>query len=258
MGQGMHMKLEGKVAIITGSTRGIGHAVAMRFAGEGAAVVINGTKPDAVAAVVDEIRQAGGRACGCPGEIGSKDVANQLIDAALGEFGSLHIVVNNAAVSATARLPDLSEEDFDREIRINLRAPFLIAQAAVSRVFIPQSYGKIINVTSHASFRGSPQKTAYTASKMGVIGMTLGWANELLKHKITVNCIAPAAWTDMMENLPENRREKLRESFSQGSVLQRLPLAADVVDSFLFFASDESAFLTGQILQPSGQPMHVL
>lgn len=252
------MKLKDKVAIVTGSTRGIGRAVALHFAREGAAVVINGTRPDGVASVVEEIRQAGGKAVGCCGEIGSKDFAQRLVDVALQELGGLHILVNNAAISGTAKLTDLAEEDFDREIRVNLRAPFLVAQAAVIRAFIPQQYGKIINVTSHAAFRGSPSKTAYTASKMGIIGMTLSWANELLKHKITVNCVAPAAWTDMMETLPEKRRETLRESLTKGSVLQRLPLSDDVVDSFLFFASDESSFLTGQILQPSGQPMHVL
>lgn len=252
------MKLAGKVAIVTGSTRGIGHAVALRFAQEGAAVVINGTRPEAVTAVVEQIRAAGGQATGCPGEIGDKAFAQRLIDTALDAFGGLHILVNNAAISTTARLQAFDEADFDREIRINLRAPFLITQAAVDRVFAPQNYGKIINVTSHAAFRGSPHKTAYAASKMGVIGMTLSWANELLKHKITVNCIAPAAWTDMMEALPEQRRETLRQSFSTGSVLQRLPLPEDVVESFLFFASDDSAFLTGQVLQPSGQPMHVL
>ncbi len=129
------MKLKDKVAVITGSTRGIGHAVALRFAREGAAVVINGTKPDTVAATVDEIRASGGKAAGCTGELGSKEFAHKLVDTALDNFGGLHILVNSAAISGTAKLHELAEEDFDQELRINLRAPFLNAQAAVGRVF---------------------------------------------------------------------------------------------------------------------------
>ena len=255
---GKPLQLAERVAIVTGSTRGIGRMVALRFAREGAAVVVNGLDAAPVAATVEEIRRAGGRAAGCVGDVGRKEVAHRLVDVALGELGGLHIVVNNAGISGTARLADLTEDAFDAELRVNLRAPFLLAQAAAGRAFIPQNYGRIINVTSHAAFRGAPQKTAYAASKMGVIGMTLSWANELLKHKITVNCVAPAAWTDMMESLPDERRATLRESFTHGSVLQRLPLPEDVADSFVFLASDAAAFLTGQVLQASGQPMHLL
>jgi len=254
----MSDRLQGKVAIVTGSTRGIGKAVALRFAREGAAVVVNGTQPEPTEAVAQEIRGLGGQAVACAGAVGSKAMAERLVDAALQAFGNLHILVNNAAVSGTWRLEDYPEEEFDRELQVNLRGVFLNTQAAVARVFIPAGYGKVVNVTSHAGFRGSPSKSGYVASKMGVIGLSLGWANELLKHRITVNCVAPAAWTDMMESLPDKRKETLRESFSRGSVLQRLPLPDDVVDSFLFFASDESAYLTGQVLQPSGQPLHAL
>ena len=254
----MNGKLAGKVAIVTGSTRGIGKAVALRFAREGAAVVTNGTRAESAEAVAQEIRDRGGRAVACAGEVGSKEMAGRLVDAALQAFGQLHILVNNAAVSGTWPLQEYPEQEFDRELQVNLRAVFMNTQAAVTRAFVPNGYGKVVNVSSHASFRGSPSKSGYVASKMGVIGLTLGWANELLKHRITVNCVAPAAWTDMMESLPDKRKETLRESFTRGSVLQRLPLPEDVVDSFLFFASDESAYLTGQVLQPSGQPLHAL
>jgi len=252
------MRLQNKVAIVTGSGRGIGKAVALRFSREGAAVVVNDMREDAVTAVVAEIQSEGGRAAGCAGAIGGKEMANRLVDTALSAFGDLDILVNNAGTANTGKLHEYSEEDFDAEIRVNLRAPFLITQAAVARVFMQKNYGKIVNVTSHAGFRGAPGMTSYTASKMGLLGMTLGWANELLKHRITVNCVAPSAWTDMMQKLPEKRRETLRESLSKGSVLQRLPLPEDVADSFVFLASDESAFLTGQILQASGQPLHAL
>lgn len=252
------MKLAGKVAIITGSTRGIGRAVATRFAREGASVVVNGTRPEAVDQVVAEIRAQGGKAAPCACEIGDKEAANRLVDVAQENFGGLHILVNNAAISGTAKLHELTEEAFDREIRVNLRAVFVNTQAAVVRAMMPQQYGKIINVTSHAGFRGSPAKTPYAAAKMGVIGMTLSWANELTRFRINVNCVAPAAWTDMLEELPEKRRETLRENFTKTNVLQRLPTSEDVVDSFLFLASDESSFLTGQVLQASGQPLHVL
>lgn len=252
------MKLQGNVAIITGSTRGIGHAVAMAFVREGASVVINGTRPQVVEETVRAIRAAGGKAAGWAGEIGGKDAADALVDVALREFGGLHILVNNAAISVSSPLGQLSEDDFDRVMRVNLRATFLNTQAAVERVLLKQQYGKIINVTSHGAFRGAPRSTPYAASKMGIIGLTLSWANELIKSKINVNCVAPAAWTDMLEAMPEKRRETLRENFRTSNVLQRVPLSDDVASTFVFLASDESAFLTGQVLQASGQPLHVL
>lgn len=252
------MKLEGKIAIVTGSTRGIGRAVALAYARQGASVIVNGTRPQAVDETVQAIRAENGKAVGWAGEIGGKEAADALVDLAMNAFGGLHILVNNAGITISSSLRELSEDEFDRVIRVNLRATFLNTQAAVERIMAKQQYGKIINVTSHGAFRGAPRSTAYAASKMGVIGMTLSWANELIKSRINVNCVAPSAWTDMLEAMPEKRRETLRNNFSTTNVLQRLPTADDVVESFVFLASDESAYLTGQVLQASGQPMHVL
>jgi 3-oxoacyl-[acyl-carrier protein] reductase len=252
------MRLKHKVAVVTGSSRGIGRAVALRYASEGASVVVHGSRQDGVAGVVAEIEQLGGMAAGCACSLGTYEASAALVDTAIDRFGGIDILVNNAGISHTRKLVDLSETEFDAEIAVNLKATFLTTQLAVQRTMNRARGGKIINVTSHSAFRGSKTKTAYAASKMGVIGMTLVWANELAGAGINVNCVAPAANTDMMKEVSAKRLPALVDSFERASVLGRMPEAEDTAPVFLFLASSESDFLTGQVLGLNGQPMHLL
>ena len=252
------MRLKDKVAIITGSSQGIGRACAVAMARDGAAVVINGTRADTVQAVVDEIRAAGGRATACACSVGSKESADLLVDTALKEFGGLHILFNNAAISSNAPLWEMTEAEFDDVVRVNMRGVFINTQAAVARVMMKQQYGKIINVTSHAALRGTARHTSYAAAKMGVVGMTMTWAGELAKYKINVNAVAPAARTRMLESSPPERREVLYRHFARSNVLQRVPEPEDCAPTVVFLASDESQFLTGQVLLLNGEQSYMM
>lgn len=252
------MRLAGKTAIVTGSTRGIGRAVAVAYAREGARVVVHGTTQAGVDTVVAEIAAAGGEATGCACRLGTREASASLVTTALETFGGLDILVNNAAIGGDPKLLDLTEETFDELVDVNLKGTFLTTQEAVRRAMAPQNHGKIINVSSHAGFRGAVNKTAYAATKMGVLGMTLVWANELARHHINVNCIAPAALTEMMGSIPEKRLAGLRTMFERNSVIQRVPVSEDCAPSFVFLASDDADYLTGQILQANGMPVHLL
>lgn len=250
------MRLKDKIAVVTGSTRGIGRAVARLYAQEGAKVLIHGSDPERAEGVVAEIRSTGGEAVSCACDMGASGSADNIVATALDAFGGLDILVNNAAISTSHKLVDFPEEAFDREIAVNLKGTFLLTQAVVSQVMAKQQTGKIINVTSHGAFRGAKTKTGYAASKMGVLGMTLVWANELMGQGINVNCVAPAANTDMLKGTSPERLQALLQSFERSSVLRRMPDAEDVAPIFLFLASPDSDFLTGQLLQANGQPMH--
>ena len=152
----------------------------------------------------------------------------------------------------------MTEAEFDDVVRVNMRGVFVNTQAAVSRVMMKQEYGKIINVTSHAALRGTSRHTSYAAAKMGVVGMTMTWAGELTKYKINVNAIAPAARTRMLESSPPERREVLYKHFARSNVLQRVPEPEDCAPTVVFLASDESQFLTGQVLMLNGEQSYMM
>jgi NAD(P)-dependent dehydrogenase (short-subunit alcohol dehydrogenase family) len=251
------MKLENKVAIVTGSGRGIGRAVALAFAKEGAAVVVNDIDGEVAEAVVKEIAEAGGKAAACVTGVGSKAAADALVDTALGKFGSLHILVNNAGVTRDALLHKMTEEEWDQVVTIHLRGTFLNSQAAV-RVMMENQYGKIVNVTSIAGTRGNVGQSNYSAAKMGIVGLTLTWAKELARHKINVNCISPAAVTRMTDAIPEKVRVQMFAQMAKESVLQRVGGPEDVAPLAVFLASEDSYYLTGQVVGATGGPMSLL
>ena len=251
------MKLENKVAIVTGSGRGIGRAVALAFAKEGAAVLVNDVDPEVAEAVVKEIADAGGKAAACVAGVGTKAAADALVDAALAKFGSLHILMNNAGITRDAMLHKMTEEEWDAVIITHLRGTFLNTQAAV-RVMMENQYGKIINVTSVAGTRGNVGQSNYSAAKAGIVGLTLTWAKELARHKINVNCISPAAITRMTEAIPDKVRQQIYAQISRESVLQRVGGPEDVAPLAVFLASDDSYYLTGQVVGSTGGPMAVL
>lgn len=251
------MRLDGKVAVVTGSSRGIGRGVAMLYAAQGARVLVHGSRPEGVEKTVEEIRLAGGVAAGCAADIGTREASERIVETALEQFGAIDILVNNAAIGQSYLLSDLTEEAFDREIEINLKGTFLTTQIALQRSLGARRGGKIINVTSHGALRGAKTKTAYAASKMGVVGMTLVWANELAHAGINVNCISPVANTDMLASTPPDRLPALIKSFERSSVLGRVPEVEDVAPIFLFLASAQSDFLTGQILSATGQAAYL-
>jgi len=251
------MKLENKVAIVTGSGRGIGRAIALAFAKEGAAVIVNDVDGEVAEAVVKDIAGAGGKAAACIAAVGSKAGAEALVDTALGKFGTLHILVNNAGITRDAMLHKMTEEEWDTVITIHLKGTFLNTQAAV-RIMMENQYGKIINVTSSSGTRGNVGQSNYSAAKMGIVGLTLTWAKELARHKINVNCISPSANTRMVEAIPEKLRAQVMERFARESVTQRYGTPEDVAPLAVFLASDDSYYLTGQTIGARGQGMWVL
>jgi 3-oxoacyl-[acyl-carrier protein] reductase len=248
----MGSRLEGKSCIVTGAGRGIGRAVALAFADEGARVVVNDVDKDAANEVVGEI---GDRAVANYEPIGSVAAAESVVQTAVDAFGELDVVVNNAGVLRDRMLHKMSEEEFDLVIEVHLKGTWACGRAAVQhwRPLAKQEptsnsprHRKIINVTSASGLLGSVGQSNYAAAKMGVVGLTKTWAKELGPLNINVNAIAPAALTAMTEPLledPDAARKRLAR-FALG----RYGAPEEIAPGFVYFASSESDYVTGQIL----------
>jgi 3-oxoacyl-[acyl-carrier protein] reductase len=139
-----------------------------------------------------------------------------------------------------------------------VKSVFLNTQTAVRRAFLRQEYGKVLNFTSHAGVRGTASYSAYAASKMAIVGLTMVWAHELARVHINVNCIGPAAWTDMLSSTTPERQATLKAHFARSNVLQRVGEADDVAPTALFLVSDDAQYVTGQVLLVNGEPMYVM
>ncbi len=189
------MELQGKVAVVTGGSRGIGKAIAKTFAREGAHVVVNYVQASAEASrVVEEIRMAGGSAISVMAEVSQRVQAQKLVDEAVKTFGRLDVLVNNAGIRSEGTILDTTEEDWDRTMDVNLKGPFNCMQAA-GKVMVQQRYGKIVNISSISGLGGAPGgELAYSCSKAGLISMTLVASLDLGQYGINVNCVAPG-WT---------------------------------------------------------------
>jgi len=240
--------LAGKTALVTGSARGIGKAIAWRLASEGAAVVISDVLPDAAGSTVEEFNAQGFLAVALAGDVTSADSVEQTIARTVEAFGSLDILVNNAGITKDSLLFRMSEADWDQVIAVNLKGAFLATKAA-SRVMAQKRWGRIVNISSVVGLMGNAGQANYAASKAGLIGLTKACAKELAGRNITVNAVAPGyILTDMTEKLPE----RAKEAFLSSIPLGRGGTPDDIAGAVGFLVSEEAGYITGQVLQVDG------
>ncbi|MDF2531350.1 MAG: 3-oxoacyl-[acyl-carrier-protein] reductase [Clostridia bacterium] len=242
------MRLKEKVAIITGSARGIGKATAVKFAQEGAKVVVCDVNIDQVNETVEEINKMGYEAVGYKMDVTNRAEIDDVIAATVARYGRLDCLVNNAGITADNTLIKMAEDEFDRVININLKGVYNCGQAAAA-VMSGQGSGVILNASSVVGLYGNYGQTNYAATKWGVIGMTKTWAKELGKKGIRVNAVAPGfILTPMTEKMPE----KVLEVMKDKSPLKSLGYPEDIANAYAFLASDEARFITGTVLSVDG------
>lgn len=245
------MRLKDKVAIVTGSSRGVGKAIATAFGQEGANVVVNySSSRKAADDVVEKINSFGSRALAVKADIADKAEVEILIKTAMDEFGRIDILVNNAGFTRPAMMLKMTEDEWDQVVDIHLKGAFLCSQAAAQHMK-ERNRGKIINVTSVAGLVGTVGQINYSAAKGGLLSMTKSAARELARYNICVNVISLGiVATDMTEKIRTD--EKLSEIYMNRILLKRFAEAEDITPAFVFLASDESNYITGQLLCVDG------
>lgn len=243
------MKLAGKVAVVTGASRGIGKSIAIELAKQGADVVVNyAGSVDRANEVVKEIESLGRKAMSIQCDVSDGESVNAMMKEALEAFGSIDILVNNAGITRDNLLMRMKDSEWDDVINTNLKGVFLCTKA-VTRPMMKQRKGRIINITSIVGVTGNPGQANYVAAKAGVIGFTKTTAKELAQRNITVNAIAPGfITTDMTDKLTDEVKN---------SMLTQIPLGQfgnpeDIANAVVFLASDESSYITGQTLHIDG------
>ncbi|HOA23502.1 MAG TPA: 3-oxoacyl-[acyl-carrier-protein] reductase [Aggregatilineales bacterium] len=242
-------RLDERIAIVTGASRGIGRAIAEELARRGARVVVNYNSSAAAAEeVVQAICNEGGEAIAVQADVSDMEQAQQLVKATLDAYGGLDILVNNAGTTRDMLLMMMSESDWDDVLRINLKSAYNCSKAAL-RPMMRKRYGRIINMTSVAGIAGNPGQTNYSASKAGLIGFTKSLAREVGSRNITVNAVAPGfVPTELTASLPE----EIREASIQQIPLGRWGTAEEVAFAVAFLASDEASYITGHVLSVDG------
>jgi 3-oxoacyl-[acyl-carrier protein] reductase len=241
--------LTDKVAVVTGSSKGIGAEIARILAAQGARVVINyRSSPDEAQAVLAEIKSAGGEAIVLQADVSKSEAAQQLIKTAIDTYGQIDILVNNAGTTRDKLMMSMKDEDWESILQSNLSSVYYCSKAAI-RPMMKKRRGRIINITSVVGLAGQAGQTNYAASKAGMIGLTKSLAKEVGSRNITVNAIAPGFIpTDLTNVLSEDRIQVLIENTPLG----RLGTLQDVAHAVLFLASDEASFVTGQVLSVDG------
>jgi len=242
------MRLQNKVAVVTGSARGLGKAMVVRMAAEGAKVVVTDINYEACLAVKDAIEGAGGSAMAVRCDVTKRDEVAALMQETLQKYGKIDILVNNAGITRDAQMIKMTDAQWDAVMDTNLKSMFLCSQAA-SQPMIQQGYGRIINISSIAAEEGNFGQTNYSAAKAGAIGMTRTLSKELGKKGITVNAVAPGfILTEMSEAIPEKVKEQLIARIPAG----RAGRPDEVASAVLFLASEEAAFINGHVLNVNG------
>lgn len=241
--------LENKVALVTGASRGIGRAIALDLAKNGASVAVNYAGSEAKAnEVVDEIKANGGNAFAIKADVSNSDDVGQMMKDVISQFGQLDILVNNAGITRDNLLMRMKDTEWDDVINTNLKGVFMCTKG-VTRQMMKQRSGRIINITSIVGVSGNAGQANYVAAKAGVIGLTKTSAKELASRNITVNAVAPGfITTDMTDELSEEIK---------GEMLKQIPLAKlgepnDIANIVTFLASDKSKYITGQTLHVNG------
>ncbi|MFC5603031.1 3-oxoacyl-[acyl-carrier-protein] reductase [Sporosarcina koreensis] len=242
-------RFEGKTAIVTGASRGIGREIAILLGQEGARVAVNysGSKEKAEE-VVELIKQSGGDAFAIQANVSDAEQVKQMIDETLKSYGSIDMLVNNAGITRDNLLMRMKEDEWDDVIDINLKGVFLCTKA-VTRQMMKQRAGKIVNLASIVGVIGNPGQANYVAAKAGVIGLTKTTARELATRNITVNAVAPGfITTDMTDALPEDVKEQMLGSIPLG----KLGSAQDVAGAVAFLLSEDANYITGQTIHVDG------
>ncbi|XP_021300510.1 estradiol 17-beta-dehydrogenase 8-like [Herrania umbratica] len=247
------IRLDDRVVLVTGASRGLGRGYAVDLAGRGAAVALNGRDPDRLDEVRREIEDGGGRAVVAPGDVGVPGIAEDVL-AAAAALGPLDAVVNNAAINRDRTVAKMSDEEWSEVMHAGLDGTFRVCRAVVRAWRAAGRGGRIVNTASVAGLYGNVGQANYAASKAGVIGFSLSLAREVAPAGITVNVVSPRAVTDMSESIPEERRRAFYDMQSRTNTLGRPGTPADVAPVVAFLCSEESAYLTGQSLVVTGTP----
>ncbi len=234
------MRLKNKIAIVTGGARGIGKAISELFAKEGATVIIWDLLDEGIA-TASEIVKNGGRAEFHKISVTDKVMVNDAVKNSVTKYGKIDILINNAGIVRDKTLVNMSEEEFDSVIHVNLKGVFLCTQAVIPYMK-EKKYGKVVTASSTTGSQGNFGQTNYAATKAGVVAMSKTWAKELGKYNITFNCIAPGlTLTDMVATMPPETIEKFKEQIPLCTVAETI----DQAYGYLYLASDESRFVTG-------------
>ena len=240
--------LDGRVAIVTGGTRGIGAAVAAWLAEHGANVIVSGRDADRMQSALKAMEGLPGRVVGVGADAAKREDADRLVEAARQEFGRLDVVVNNAGITRDALLIRMKDDDWDQVMDVNLRGAFLMTRAA-AKTMMRQRSGRIINIASTAGAMGNAGQVNYSAAKAGLIGLTKACARELAHWSILVNAVAPGLIdTDMSAGIPEAARQALLAQVALG----RIGTAREVAEVVGFLAGDGASYVTGQVFHVNG------
>jgi 3-oxoacyl-[acyl-carrier protein] reductase len=241
-------RLAGKVSIITGAAQGIGLATALKFAREGAQVVVCDVRQAAVDQAVAQCQALGAQAVGKVVDVTQRDMVDAVVKQIKDQWGRIDVLVNNAGITQDARLQKMTIEQFDRVIDVNLRGVFHCAQA-VADTMVAQGSGVILNASSVVGIYGNFGQTNYAASKFGVIGFTKTWSRELGPKGVRVNAVAPGfVATPILSTIPD----KVMHEMIERVPLKRLGQPEDIANVYAFLASDEAAYINGAVIEVSG------